>query len=128
MVDEIILFICMNKGDFCYTFYFFRIIAMCWLCFHQNDQSSAHCSILSGETRINDIMLSSACHFRLTMIIVSYNCRFMPLKYRQHTLIIFFRLQFNGKMWETFNSEKVASLAYARNKGKSVLINSRTIV
>jgi hypothetical protein len=29
---------------------------------------------------------------------------------------------FNGKRWEKFNSEKVASLAYARIQGKSALI------
>lgn len=29
---------------------------------------------------------------------------------------------FNGKKWEKFNSEKVASLAYARIQGKSALI------
>lgn len=30
---------------------------------------------------------------------------------------------FNGKKWEKFNSEKVASLAYARIQGKSALIS-----
>lgn len=29
---------------------------------------------------------------------------------------------FNGKRWEKFNSEKVASLAYARIQGKSALV------
>ena len=29
---------------------------------------------------------------------------------------------FNGKKWEKFNSEKVASLAYARIQGKAALI------
>lgn len=29
---------------------------------------------------------------------------------------------FNGKKWEKFNSEKVASLAYARIQGKTALI------
>jgi hypothetical protein len=29
---------------------------------------------------------------------------------------------FNGKRWEKFNSEKVASIAYARIQGKSALI------
>lgn len=29
---------------------------------------------------------------------------------------------FNGKKWEKFNSEKVASLAYARIQGKSALV------
>jgi hypothetical protein len=29
---------------------------------------------------------------------------------------------FNGKKWEFFNSEKVASLAYARIQGKAALI------
>lgn len=30
---------------------------------------------------------------------------------------------FNGKRWEKFNSEKVASLAYARIQGKMALIS-----
>jgi hypothetical protein len=30
---------------------------------------------------------------------------------------------FNGKRWEKFNSEKVASLAYARIQGRSDLIS-----
>lgn len=30
---------------------------------------------------------------------------------------------FNGKKWERFNSEKVASLAYARIQGKHALIS-----
>ncbi|XP_015888542.1 protein MEI2-like 1 isoform X2 [Ziziphus jujuba] len=36
--------------------------------------------------------------------------------------IVPFHLAFNGKKWEKFNSEKVASLAYARIQGKSALI------
>ncbi|GAV60198.1 RRM_1 domain-containing protein/RRM_2 domain-containing protein [Cephalotus follicularis] len=36
--------------------------------------------------------------------------------------IIPFYQAFNGKKWEKFNSEKVASLAYARIQGKSALI------
>lgn len=35
---------------------------------------------------------------------------------------IHFLQSFNGKKWEKFNSEKVASLAYARIQGKSALI------
>ncbi|KZV20612.1 hypothetical protein F511_32115 [Dorcoceras hygrometricum] len=38
------------------------------------------------------------------------------------SLIIPFYQTFNGKKWEKFNSEKVASLAYARIQGKSALI------
>ncbi|CAN0915915.1 Protein MEI2-like 4 [Linum grandiflorum] len=37
--------------------------------------------------------------------------------------IIPFHKAFNGKKWEKFNSEKVASLAYARIQGKSALIS-----
>ncbi|XP_065872486.1 protein MEI2-like 4 isoform X2 [Euphorbia lathyris] len=36
--------------------------------------------------------------------------------------IVPFHKAFNGKKWEKFNSEKVASLAYARIQGKSALI------
>lgn len=36
--------------------------------------------------------------------------------------IIPFHKAFNGKKWEKFNSEKVASLAYARIQGKTALI------
>ncbi|CAA2955156.1 MEI2-like 4 isoform X1 [Olea europaea subsp. europaea] len=38
------------------------------------------------------------------------------------SLIIPFYQTFNGKKWEKFNSEKVASLAYARIQGKAALI------
>nr|XP_023871770.1 protein MEI2-like 4 isoform X2 [Quercus suber]POE86694.1 protein mei2-like 4 [Quercus suber] len=38
------------------------------------------------------------------------------------SLIVPFYQAFNGKKWEKFNSEKVASLAYARIQGKSALI------
>ncbi|KAF3430907.1 hypothetical protein FNV43_RR25637 [Rhamnella rubrinervis] len=38
------------------------------------------------------------------------------------SLIIPFYQSFNGKKWEKFNSEKVASLAYARIQGKAALI------
>ncbi|GAU41028.1 hypothetical protein TSUD_133350 [Trifolium subterraneum] len=31
-------------------------------------------------------------------------------------------MAFNGKKWEKFNSEKVASLAYARIQGKAALV------
>ncbi|XP_077227182.1 protein MEI2-like 2 [Tasmannia lanceolata] len=37
--------------------------------------------------------------------------------------IIPFYQAFNGKKWEKFNSEKVASLAYARIQGKGALVN-----
>ncbi|KAL0399634.1 UNVERIFIED_CONTAM: protein MEI2-like 2, partial [Sesamum radiatum] len=37
--------------------------------------------------------------------------------------IITFYEAFNGKKWEKFNSEKVASLAYARIQGKTALIS-----
>ncbi|KAF9618977.1 hypothetical protein IFM89_002972 [Coptis chinensis] len=38
-----------------------------------------------------------------------------------HQIIPFYQA-FNGKKWEKFNSEKVASLAYARIQGKSALV------
>ncbi|OIT37321.1 PREDICTED: protein MEI2-like 4 isoform X2 [Nicotiana attenuata] len=38
------------------------------------------------------------------------------------SLIVPFYHAFNGKKWEKFNSEKVASLAYARIQGKAALI------
>lgn len=37
------------------------------------------------------------------------------------SIISFYEI-FNGKRWEKFNSEKVASLAYARIQGKAALI------
>jgi hypothetical protein len=40
----------------------------------------------------------------------------------QYCALIPFLQTFNGKKWEKFNSEKVASLAYARIQGKSALI------
>lgn len=36
--------------------------------------------------------------------------------------IVSFYQAFNGKKWEKFNSEKVASLAYARIQGKGALV------
>jgi hypothetical protein len=39
------------------------------------------------------------------------------------THIISFYQAFNGKKWEKFNSEKVASLAYARIQGRTALIS-----
>ncbi|XP_054800645.1 protein MEI2-like 5 [Prosopis cineraria] len=39
------------------------------------------------------------------------------------SLIIPFSETFNGKKWEKFNSEKVASLAYARIQGKAALVS-----
>ena len=40
-----------------------------------------------------------------------------------YSLLMFLIVQaFNGKKWEKFNSEKVASLAYARIQGKAALI------
>ncbi|KAJ7968858.1 Protein MEI2-like [Quillaja saponaria] len=39
------------------------------------------------------------------------------------SLIIPFYEEFNGKKWEKFNSEKVASLAYARIQGKAALVS-----
>ncbi|GER55339.1 RNA-binding protein [Striga asiatica] len=38
------------------------------------------------------------------------------------SLIVPFYQTFNGKKWEKFNSEKVASLAYARIQGKNALV------
>ncbi|XP_073303573.1 protein MEI2-like 4 [Primulina huaijiensis] len=38
------------------------------------------------------------------------------------SLIVPFYQTFNGKKWEKFKSEKVASLAYARIQGKAALI------
>ncbi|PKA59116.1 Protein MEI2-like 2 [Apostasia shenzhenica] len=37
--------------------------------------------------------------------------------------ILHFYQTFNGKKWDKFNSEKVASLAYARIQGKAALVN-----
>ncbi|XP_059633443.1 protein MEI2-like 4 isoform X2 [Cornus florida] len=39
------------------------------------------------------------------------------------SLIVPFYQAFNGKKWEKFNSEKVASIAYARIQGKTALIS-----
>ncbi|KAK4488723.1 hypothetical protein RD792_004503 [Penstemon davidsonii] len=38
------------------------------------------------------------------------------------SLIVHFYQTFNGKKWEKFNSEKVATLAYARIQGKAALV------
>ena len=39
------------------------------------------------------------------------------------SLICLILQTFNGKKWEKFNSEKVASLAYARIQGKTALVS-----
>ena len=43
------------------------------------------------------------------------------LHYRLKFMMQFWQV-FNGKKWEKFNSEKVASLAYARIQGKAALV------
>lgn len=40
-----------------------------------------------------------------------------------NSLICLVLQTFHGKKWEKFNSEKVASLAYARIQGKNALVN-----
>ncbi|CAA7030674.1 unnamed protein product [Microthlaspi erraticum] len=65
----------------------------------------------------------------------TYNFLYLPIDFKNKCnvgyafinmlspdLIIPFYEAFNGKKWEKFNSEKVASLAYARIQGKSALI------
>ena len=41
---------------------------------------------------------------------------------RKELILWKFLQAFNGKKWEKFNSEKVASLAYARIQGKAALV------
>ncbi|KAG2265817.1 hypothetical protein Bca4012_076837 [Brassica carinata] len=66
----------------------------------------------------------------------TYNFLYLPIDFKNKCnvgyafinilspdLIIPFYEAFNGKKWEKFNSEKVASLAYARIQGKSALIS-----
>ncbi|CAN8313590.1 unnamed protein product [Cochlearia groenlandica] len=65
----------------------------------------------------------------------TYNFLYLPIDFKNKCnvgyafinmlspdLIVPFYEAFNGKKWEKFNSEKVASLAYARIQGKSALI------
>ncbi|EOA39685.1 hypothetical protein CARUB_v10008326mg [Capsella rubella] len=65
----------------------------------------------------------------------TYNFLYLPIDFKNKCnvgyafinmlspeLIIPFYEAFNGKKWEKFNSEKVASLAYARIQGKTALI------
>lgn len=69
-------------------------------------------NISGGNLYIYLVFLQNKCN-------VGY--AFINMVSPQH--IITFYEAFNGKKWEKFNSEKVASLAYARIQGKAALIS-----
>ncbi|PON54798.1 Splicing factor-like protein [Parasponia andersonii] len=58
----------------------------------------------------------------LDLLLNKCNVGYAFINMTDPSLIIPFYQSFNGKKWEKFNSEKVASLAYARIQGKSALI------
>lgn len=79
--------------------------------------------------------LSICCHLHTSFHFMRYPCEFsfslatdlVPVWYththtqkRMFTLILM--QAFNGKKWEKFNSEKVATLAYGRIQGKAALV------
>ncbi|RWW72206.1 hypothetical protein BHE74_00020002 [Ensete ventricosum] len=52
----------------------------------------------------------------------SFSALFIWLEITSYAKTLYPMQSFNGKKWEKFNSEKVASLAYARIQGKAALI------
>ncbi|KAK8706502.1 hypothetical protein V6N13_050064 [Hibiscus sabdariffa] len=53
---------------------------------------------------------------------IDFKARYAFINMLEPSQVITFYQAFNGKKWEKFNSEKVASLAYARIQGKTALI------
>eukprot|EP00850_Spirogloea_muscicola_P018203 SM000164S02265 [mRNA] locus=s164:118569:123747:- [translate_table: standard] len=61
----------------------------------------------------------------------SYDFFYLPIDFKNKcnvgyafiNMITPLKIAFNGKKWEKFNSEKVASLAYARIQGKAALVS-----
>ena len=58
----------------------------------------------------------------LNLSLLSYSWKWTPDSLKVSLLVFLFLQTFNGKKWEKFNSEKVATLAYARIQGKPALI------
>lgn len=83
----------------------------CGLCIYKHDWCFFDNPILSG--------LNNSCYY-IANFFVWYITKNM-LKGNSIKNIWYWQA-FNGKKWEKFNSEKVASLAYARIQGKASLI------
>ncbi|KAI5329434.1 hypothetical protein L3X38_028831 [Prunus dulcis] len=100
--------------------------------------------ILRGEDRRTTLMIKNIPNkytSKMLLAAIDEQCRgiydflYLPIDFKNkcnvgyafinmvdpHQIVPFFKA-FNGKKWEKFNSEKVASLAYARIQGKSALI------
>ncbi|KAK6930746.1 RNA recognition motif domain [Dillenia turbinata] len=78
------------------------------------------CFWLQLMSDIEELMISFTC--QLTLRHNKCNVGYAFINMIEPSQIIPFYEAFNGKKWEKFNSEKVASLAYARIQGKDALI------
>ncbi|KAM2125413.1 hypothetical protein ACFX1Q_015895 [Malus domestica] len=100
--------------------------------------------ILRGEDRRTTLMIKNIPNkytSKMLLAAIDEQCRgiydflYLPIDFKNkcnvgyafinmidpHQIVPFYKA-FNGKKWEKFNSEKVASLAYARIQGKAALI------
>ncbi|KAK8603348.1 hypothetical protein V6N13_085538 [Hibiscus sabdariffa] len=96
--------------------------------------------IIRGEDKRTTLMLKNIPNKYTSKMLLAaidergggiYDFVYLPIDFKASFLLsgIFFypsfreyQMAFNGKKWEKFNSEKVASLAYARIQGKAALI------
>ncbi|KAG8365787.1 hypothetical protein BUALT_Bualt17G0008100 [Buddleja alternifolia] len=87
--------------------------------------------ILRGEDKRTTLMIKNIPNNKYFPCLIVWNAFLLQNKCNvgyafinmtEPSLIVPFYQTFNGKKWEKFNSEKVASLAYARIQGKSALI------
>ena len=101
-------------------------------------------NILSGKDKRTALMIKNIPNkYNQTMLVQEldekhkglYDCLYLPIDPKNrcncgyafinvvHPIIILsLYLQFNGKSWRNFNSEKICELAYARLQGKSQLL------
>ncbi|KAJ7965087.1 Protein MEI2-like [Quillaja saponaria] len=100
--------------------------------------------IISGEDTRTTLMIKNIPNKYTSKMILAaldeshqgtYNFLYLPIDFKNKcnvgyafinmvspAQVIPFYKAFNGKKWEKFNSEKVASLAYARIQGKAALV------
>ncbi|KAL0357686.1 UNVERIFIED_CONTAM: protein MEI2-like 4 [Sesamum calycinum] len=81
--------------------------------------------IVRGEDKRTTLMIKNIPNKYVVILSFSENkCNvgYAFINMTDPSLIVPFYQTFNGKKWEKFNSEKVASLAYARIQGKAALI------
>ncbi|GER55319.1 RNA-binding protein [Striga asiatica] len=75
--------------------------------------------IVRGEDKRTTLMIKNIPN---KYVVNKCNVGYAFINMTDPSLIVPFYQTFNGKKWEKFNSEKVASLAYARIQGKNALV------